>query len=138
MPKRRMTAKRKVQIKRWQLAGSKARKNGIPHGKTLSLYHLTSVDDANSIVKKGFQPQKRRGAYQDKAWFFNSKDAQRALKDAHRDIKEFGKTQYGTSVVKVLVPYKKTKDRRVNRRTGEGVYTVSFNSLKGRKIKRIK
>lgn len=63
MPKRRMTAKRAAQIKRFQLAGARKRR-GVPTGKIMSLYHHTSPGASEKILKEGFKTgHKRRGNY---------------------------------------------------------------------------
>jgi hypothetical protein len=114
----------------------KHKKGAVPHGKSVSLYHLTSKKNADHIMKHGFQPQTHKGAYQDKAWFSTHKDAMRSLRDAHTDMKEYGRTQYGTSAVHVKVPYKHTHDRVVSRK-GVGTYTVPFGKLKKAKVTRV-
>lgn len=145
MPKKRRTPAQRAASRRNLEKARAARKKklrGTPHGKTLLLYHFTNKQAADKIVKEGFKPIVRKGtftentAYQNEAWFFTHKAAKRNLRDARRDMKRYGRTQYGLDAVSVKVPFKATT-KESRRRGGGEVYTVPFEKLKGRKIKRV-
>lgn len=86
MPKRKMTPARKAQIRKWQAAGAKARKNlagkKIPRssystkkgrGPMVTLYHVTTAAGARSIRANGFQWKEGRSlsmaGVKDPIWF---------------------------------------------------------------------
>lgn len=78
MPKRRMTPKRKAQIAKWQAAGAKAKKAKAKarKGKSrneysgkITVYHRTSHEAANSILRNGFSTANRRTGQKAEAFF---------------------------------------------------------------------
>ena len=144
MPKRRMTANRILQIKRWQLAGSKAKAGGlitnvarplVPRigygGKMVDLYHRTSPANARKILmSQTFNPiSGRPKAGFTKNWptFFST-------------VHSGGSARYyGPVALHVRISRKKiAMDKAwagVNHLAGgETHYEVGANALKGIKI----
>ena len=143
MPKRRMTPARKAQIKKWQLAGQKARQSAtrkmilsvdkpyrIPMGKTPLLYHNTTAARADLIVKQQvWKPMVNHGvgAKPTRNVFFRQPTA--------KDNWEY----YGKAIVGVKVPRKFIrKERGSSFGYSHMTYTVDKRHLRGREVRRIK
>lgn len=147
MPKRRMTPARKRQIAQWQAAGARARKGYtagnqarinelqkmglnpdvkkvVPVGKNIRLFHRTTPEAAEKILKEGFKPGK--GKLMDKNYVYG------VLPIASKYWKLYGK-----AVVSVRVPRKLAEVDRTMDTFYPPPIRVSFRNLKGRKVRRI-
>lgn len=145
MPRRRMTANRILQIKRWQLAGSKAKAGAlltqvarpnvprIAYGnKMVNLYHRTTPAKARQILKtQTFNPQLGRpNAGFSKNWptFFSNRLHGGSAKG------------YSPIALQVRISRKKIAMDKAwegvhHLAGGEAHYQVAADALKGLKIK---
>lgn len=132
MPKRRMTAKRKAAVAKWQKAGAEARKRAavrkaqLPTGKNTLLVHYTYPSNAKAIIKS-------------RKWTdtFGGSDVSSFSRWNHRK----GFSQYGPVMLTVRVP-RKTVQRRKSLGLGESgdmLYEryVKHSDLAGRKVTRV-
>lgn len=73
MPKRRMTPARQRQVEQWRLAGTKARKDGVPMGKKVTLYHRSPFAENRKLIQaNGFHKQD----YEKWIWFSNRREGE--------------------------------------------------------------
>jgi hypothetical protein len=148
MPKRRMTPARKAAIAKWQRAGANSRKGytaggqarinelkkmglnpdvkkAVPVGKNITMYHRTTVEAANLIVRQGFRPGK--GQLMDRSHVYG------VLPVVSENWKLYGK-----AVVAVRIPRKLASVDRTMDTFYPPPMKVAFKDLKGRKVRRIK
>lgn len=122
MPKRRMTAARRRQIRLWQRAGSRKKKR-TPRGKSRVLYHFTTASRAEIITGAKKSKVRRRGFIRDsRVWLTTNPD--KSSNVAYR----------GSTVLQVRVPYKKPAYKEMSFPTGEIHYTVLPKDISGIKV----
>lgn len=144
MPKRKMTPARKAAIAKWQRAGALSRKGKrasllkspildmvrpglkskmlIPTGKKTLLWHRTTPEAAEKIVREQNWGHNRFAKEKGISWFTQGKKPP-----------EF----YGKALVSVKVPHKKVTHEAFTK-IGQRYVNVRNKDLEGRKARRIK
>lgn len=152
MPKRRITAKRRIQILKWQAAGVKSRKGRrrlmTPRGKLVTAYHHTSFAAARQIASEGFKPGNMSPREINKV-FFTNRAQDSIVPHLRNGIPQVIRAQLGVTpkttipsgvIIGVTLPAAALhRDKNMGMGTkgrGEYFWKVNAQNLKGRKITR--
>lgn len=140
MPKRRMTAARKLQIMQWQVAGRRSRarrsidnyiwatgRKPHPTGKKTLLYHRTDNVSAKAIIKtrKWKSGRVRFGGLPGRSWFSTKKPVSESY-------------YYGGATLSVKVPRKAVRSENYRQPGGAEFVSVSNKDLYGVPVKRVR
>lgn len=132
MPKRKMTPARRKQIQLWQQKGAKARKakSRNEYSGKIPVYHRTSHEAANSILRNGFSTANRRTGQKAEAFFST---------EIHGSTKV-----YGPAVVKAFVSPSTLRRHGWsyqpslgNVKKGETWHSLPVGYLSGTKLRRV-
>lgn len=130
MPKKRRTPKQRAASRRNLKIARAKRERLKPTGKTKLLFHRTSPQNAESIMKHGFG-----GA---KALRSNLTRSKKDSRSFFSDSPSGEAARYGKALVSVKVSRKLVKrDTNYDTYKGETFYSVANSSLKGKKVKRV-